>query len=132
MDMEIRFPGGKKVDALFKGFTIRTDQGKEDGGDNSAPTPFALFLASIGTCIGSYAYFFCESRGFSTEKLRIGLDFQSNPKSYQVERVMVRIGLPPDFPPKYHAALLRSVGNCFVKKHLDRPPVFDFALETAA
>ena len=33
MAMEITFPGGKKVDALFKGFTIQTDQLERDGGD---------------------------------------------------------------------------------------------------
>ena len=29
MAMEISFPGGKKVDAVFKGFTIKTDQRME-------------------------------------------------------------------------------------------------------
>jgi putative redox protein len=47
--MEISFPGGQKVDAQYSGFTIHTDQPVEDGGDGSAPTPFSLFLASLGT-----------------------------------------------------------------------------------
>ena len=35
-EMEIRFAGGKKVYADYKGFTIQTDQGAKDGGENSA------------------------------------------------------------------------------------------------
>ena len=51
-EMEISFPGGQKVDAQYRGLTIKTDQPVEDGGDESAPTPFSLFLASLGTCAG--------------------------------------------------------------------------------
>ena len=35
MDMEIVFPGGKRVDALYKGFRIETDQSPLGGGDGS-------------------------------------------------------------------------------------------------
>jgi len=60
MDMEIFFPGGKKVNTIYKGFTIETDQSKDDGSKGSAPAPFDLFLASIGTCTGM------ENRGTTT------------------------------------------------------------------
>ncbi|MDA8242639.1 MAG: osmotically inducible protein OsmC, partial [Elusimicrobia bacterium] len=53
-EMEITFPGGKKVNALWHGFEIATDQPKSSGGDNSAPAPFDLFLASLGTCAGIF------------------------------------------------------------------------------
>ena len=52
MEMRIRFPGNKKVNADFDGFSLATDQPIEAGGDGSAPAPFDLFLASIGTCAG--------------------------------------------------------------------------------
>lgn len=64
--MEIIFPGGKKVNALYKGFTIETDQSKSDEGEASAPAPFDLFLASIGTCAGIYVIRFFEKRELST------------------------------------------------------------------
>ncbi len=41
MDMKISFPGGKKVDADYKGFTIKTDQPRHEEGDGSAPEPFS-------------------------------------------------------------------------------------------
>ena len=42
MEMTIRFPGGKQVDAAFDGFTVHTDQPVKAGGEGSAPTPFGL------------------------------------------------------------------------------------------
>ncbi|MBW2050564.1 MAG: osmotically inducible protein OsmC, partial [Deltaproteobacteria bacterium] len=50
--VEVSFPGGKRVDAQIGGFTIKTDQSRDNGGDESAPEPFQLFLASIATCAG--------------------------------------------------------------------------------
>ena len=44
MEMEIVSLGGKKVNALYKGFTIRADQSKEYGGDGSDPEPFDMSL----------------------------------------------------------------------------------------
>ena len=67
MEMIIDFPGGSRVDAHFGPFTVGTDQLP----DISAPSPFALFLASIGTCAGYYVHEFCLKRGISTEGVRI-------------------------------------------------------------
>lgn len=61
--MQIYFPGGKRVYADYGDFTIQTDQPPRGGGDGSAPAPFDLFLASIGTCAGIYAFGFMQQRG---------------------------------------------------------------------
>ena len=71
MEMIIDFPGGARVDAHFGPFTVTTDQPPQGGGQNSAPTPFATFLASIGTCAGIYVLGFCRQRGIPTNGLRI-------------------------------------------------------------
>jgi len=125
-EMEISFPGGKKVYAGYDGFTIQTDQSAKDGGDNSAPTPSDLFFASLGTCAALYALRFCESRKIDTEKLKVNLELQSNEKTYMVEKIIFRINLPPEFPEKYTSALIKSMNLCYVKKHLEQPPQFEF------
>ena len=63
MEMIIDFPGGSRVDAHFGPFTVATDQPPVA----SAPTPFAVFLSSIGTCAGIYVLGFCQQRGIPTE-----------------------------------------------------------------
>ena len=124
--MEIRLMGGQKVYSDYNGFTIHTDQSVKDGGDNSAPTPSDLFFASIGTCSGLYALRFCEKRKINTEKLRINLELQSHPKTHMVEKIIFKINLPPDFPEKYTSALIKSMNLCYVKKHFEQPPEFEF------
>jgi len=57
MEMEVFFPDGKKVNSTYKGFTVKTDQAKNEGGDGTAPEPYDLFPAYIGTCAGVYVVY---------------------------------------------------------------------------
>lgn len=126
MEMEISFPGGKKVDSHFKGFSVHTDQPQKAGGDGTAPSPTELFLASIGTCAGYFAMIFCDKRKLNTEGLKMRVDFQANKKTYMIEKIVVKTTLPPDFPEKYKDALIKAVDLCHVKKHFTDPPEFEY------
>jgi ribosomal protein S12 methylthiotransferase accessory factor len=121
MEMIIDFPGGSRVDAHFGGFAVPTDQPPA----GSAPTPFAVFLSSIGTCAGIYVLGFCRQRGIPTDGIRIVQRVQSNPLTHMVDTVGLEIQVPPEFPDKYRDSLIRSAELCAVKKHLENPPKFD-------
>ncbi|HUV36701.1 MAG TPA: OsmC family protein [Patescibacteria group bacterium] len=125
MDMIVSFPGNKKVDAEYKGFTIRTDQPVHAGGDNSAPAPFDFFLASIGTCSGIYVVIFCEKRNIPLDGIRIVQRMERNAETRMIEKIMLDIELPPDFPEKYRDALVKTVDLCTVKRHMFDPPEFE-------
>lgn len=125
MEMVITFPGGARVDAHFGPYVVRTDQPPQGGGQGSAPTPFATFLASIGTCAGIYVLGFCKQRGLPTDDIRIVQRLQVNPANGMVSKVLLDIQVPPEFPEKYHAALIRAAEQCAVKKHMETPPQFE-------
>lgn len=125
MELIIDFPGGAKVDAHYGPYTVKTDQPPTGGGEGSAPTPFAIFLSSIGTCAGIYVLGFCKQRGLPTEDLRILQRIHNNPVSGMIEKIDLEIQVPPSFPDKYRDSLIRSAELCAVKKHLEHPPSFE-------
>ena len=125
MEMSIDFPGGSRVDAHFGPYTVMTDQAPAGGGKGEAPTPFALFLASIGTCAGIYVLGFCQQRGLSSEGIRIHQMVHRDFESGMVGKIDLEIQVPPEFPEKYHDSLIRSAQLCAVKKHLEHPPEFE-------
>ncbi|KUL30672.1 OsmC family protein [Chlorobium limicola] len=129
-DMIISFEGGKKVNAEFKGFTIKTDQSEYAGGEGSAPEPFMLFLASIGTCAGIYVYSFCQSREIPTEGIRIVQSHFPKESGKGIGRIVLTIEVPPDFPEKYRDAVVNAANLCAVKKHIQDPPVFEVVTAT--
>jgi len=123
--MDIEFPGGMRVDVIEKGFRIRTDQPASCGGGGSAPSPFDLFLASIGACAGFYVLRFCQEREIDTEGLSLTLNSEWDGARKLVSRIGIEIALPPSFPEKYVGAVVRTVDQCSVKRHLAQPPAFD-------
>lgn len=125
MDIDVAFSSGKRVAARFKGFTVETDQPVSQGGGGSAPDPFDLFFASIATCAGYYAMNFCLERNIPIGDLKVKMRTVSDEEKKMTTKIVVDITLPADFPDKYEAALVRSVGLCTVKKHLDNPPEFE-------
>jgi putative redox protein len=125
MEMMIDFPGGARVDAHFGPYTVMTDQPPAGGGQGSAPTPFAVFLASIGTCAGIYVLGFCKQRNLPTEGIKILQRVQSNQVTGMVEKINLEIQVPPEFPEKYYQALVKSAEQCKVKQTLENPPKFN-------
>jgi len=124
MEMLIDFPGGDRVDAHFEQFNVATDQ-PLPGYIPQDPTPFSLFLASIGTCAGIYVFGFCKQRGISADGIHIRQVNKANPANGMVENIDLEIQVPPDFPTRYYDALIRSADQCKVKKHLEHPPHFN-------
>ena len=131
MEMTVTFPGGARVDAQFGTHVIRTDQPPHAGGDGSAPAPFAVFLASIGTCAGIYVLGFCRQRGLATDGIRIIERVHNNRMTGMVDKIDLEIQVPPAFPQKYYDALVRSADQCAVKKHLENPPQFNVFTQVA-
>ena len=124
-EMIVTLPGGKRVDTTIGNHVIRTDQPTSAGGEDSAPTPFDLFLASIGTCAGIFVAGFCQKRGLPTEGIRIAQRNEVDPETGTLLRVELDIRVPADFPEKYLEALVRVADQCKVKKAIQAQPVFE-------
>ncbi|MCX6240769.1 MAG: OsmC family protein [Bacteroidetes bacterium] len=119
MSIEVYFAGPKKVNAKLNGFTVETDQPVRAGGEESAPTPFALFLSSLATCAGIFVKGFCDQRGLPTQDVRLSLDYAIDPETKNVGKFLIKIFIPSHFPEKYDAALIQSASLCTVKRHLN-------------
>jgi len=123
--MEITFDGGKVVTAHTHGHSIITDQPLDNGGTNTAPTPFDLFMASIGTCAGIYVKSFCDNRKIPTDGIRIIQTSQFSKETGLPTNIKIDIQVPPDFPEKYRSSLINVAELCKVKKTMASPPVFE-------
>lgn len=129
--MTVSFPGGMRVDAQYKGFTIQTDQSSRGGGEGAAPEPFDLFLASIATCAGVYVKGYCDARGICTRGLALEMHVERDPERRRVAGLRLEIQLPEGFPEKHREAVVRAADLCAVKKHIGEPPVIEIRTRPA-
>jgi ribosomal protein S12 methylthiotransferase accessory factor len=127
MEMKVTFPGGKKVNAEWNGFVVLTDQPIANGGEETAPTPFDYFLASLASCAGIYVLSFCQQREIATEGLSLTqqMEFVTDEDGKKrVAKVTIGIDLPQGFPEKYRNAIVKTAELCTVKKAIMNPPEF--------
>ena len=117
MDMSFTLGPGARVEGQAGPFIIVTDQPPEA----SAPSPFTLFLASIGACAAFYVQAFCRNRGIPVDGIRVTQHNEKGPTGL-VSRVELAVELPPEFPERYRAAVIRAAEQCTVKRHLEHPP----------
>ena len=124
-EIKVTFPGGMRVDAEYKGRIIQSDQPVYQGGEGTAPAPFDLFLASIATCAGFYVVAFCQKRGILVENASVLMKTERNPERKMIEKIVIEVQLPSEFPEKYKSAVLKAVDSCSVKAHMMNPPEFE-------
>lgn len=121
MEIRVLFPGGKRVDAQVGAHRVQTDQPENGGGENFAPAPFELFLASLATCAGYYVLAFCNARNIPTTGIEI-VQHDTKDDSGHITTIELDVHLPDEFPEKYRIAVLRAAEGCKVKRLLLDPP----------
>ena len=123
IEIVVTLPGGRRVDAQVRGHRVHTDQPRDNGGEDAAPSPFELFLASVGTCAGIFVQGFCAKRGLPFEGIRIDQRVHLGEDGV-LRGVDLDIQVPADFPEKYREALVRVADQCSVKKAIQAQPEF--------
>ena len=119
MAIDVYFDGGKKVNAVVHDFTVKTDQPLRSGGENTAPAPFALFLASLATCAGFYVKAFCDQRKILADGITLKLEHETDQVTHLIRKIVIEIYVPADFPEKYDAAVINAAAVCAVKRQLN-------------
>jgi ribosomal protein S12 methylthiotransferase accessory factor len=128
MELKVSLEGGKRVATRIGNHLIMTDQPAKNGGSDSAPAPYDLFMASIGTCAGFYVQSYCENKGIDSSGIEITLSARRDPATKQINGFVTTIHLPPEVPEKLHTALKRVAEQCAVKKTIMNNP--EFVVET--
>ena len=70
--IKVTLDGGRRVNAhLNDGRQVTTDQPVDEGGTDTAPTPFDIFLASLATCAGVYVTDFCNRLNIPADSITL-------------------------------------------------------------
>jgi len=123
MEMNITYNSGTRFDAQTRAHTIIVDQPKEGGGQDQGPTPPELFVASLGSCIGIYALWFCQKRKIPFEGMKININWsKSTTPPARVDLIEANIVLPKGCPEEHKTHLIASVEKCLVHNSIIQAP----------
>lgn len=111
-----------------RGHRIYVDQPLSDGGEDTAPTPTELLVASLASCVGFYARRYLERHDLPFEGMTVSASYEMADKPPRVGCVDVHIGVPDGVPPERQPALLAVAAHCTVHNTLEDGPAVRIVL----
>lgn len=124
-------PGPGRVDSAFPAFAVATDHPPRGEEGSRPPTPWALFLASVGACMASFVAARCEELGVPAEGVRL-VQRQDLDERDLLPEIAVAIEVPPGFPAEHREALVAAAGECTVKRAVEAGIAFPITIAEAA
>jgi putative redox protein len=73
--MEVSFVSGESYEIAARGHRIVVDQPVSAGGEDAAPTPTELFVASLASCVAFYAGRYLTRHGYDRTGMTVSADF---------------------------------------------------------
>ena len=121
--MDVRFMVGEAYEVAVRGHRLVVDQPADAGGQDSAPTPTELFVASLATCVAFYAGRFLTRHGYGRDGLAVSVGYEmAADRPARVGEIRLTVRVPAGLPPERWAALRAVVSHCTVHNSLASPP----------
>ncbi len=121
--MDVRFVAGEAYEVAVRGHRVMVDQPAEAGGQDAAPTPTELFVASLATCVAFSAGRYLTRRGCSRDGLAVSAAFDmaiDRPAGVSGIHLIVRV--PDSLPAGRWPAFRAVISHCTVHNTLTSPP----------
>ncbi len=113
---------GDQFAIAVRDHVVTVDQPTADGGDDTAPTPTELFVASLASCVAFYAHRYLVRHSLPSHGLTVSADFAMGARPARVERITLAITLPEGVPEARRDALLAVASHCTVHNTLMSTP----------
>jgi putative redox protein len=121
--MDVRFVAGEAYEVTVRGHQLLVDQPADAGGQDNAPTPTELFVASLATCVAFYAGRYLTRHGYGRDGLAVSVGYDmASDRPARVGRIRLTVRVPAGLPPQRWAALRAVVSHCTVHNSLASPP----------
>jgi uncharacterized OsmC-like protein len=128
--MSVHFIAAERYQVAVRGHRFAVDQPVEDGGNDSAPTPVELFIASLVTCVAFYAGRYLTRHGYPRDGLGVSVSYDmAQDRPARVAAIRMTVQVPAQLPAGRWAALQAVAAHCTVHNSLVNPPVVSINLE---
>jgi uncharacterized OsmC-like protein len=128
--VRVDYESGDRFRIAVRQHTISVDQPASDGGEDTAPTPTELFIASLASCVAFYARRFAARHDIPTDGLAVTAEFSMASHPARVGEITLQLHVPAELSPEQQAALVAVTSHCTVHSTLMQPP--EVRIELAA
>ena len=108
--------------------TLFADEPKDEGGDDSAPTPQELLAASLASCTAITIEMYAIRKGWDIGDVTVQVDYEPAQRGSPT-RFNMRVDLPKELPEEQQERLMQIAAKCPVHRVLEGEVMFEETLE---
>ncbi len=121
--MGVRFVAGESYEVAVRGHRVLVDQPADAGGQDGAPTPLELFVASLAACVAFYAGRYLARHSYSRDGLAVSAGYDmATDRPARVSSIRLTVHVPAGLPAGRWPGLRAVASHCTVHNSLAVPP----------
>ena len=109
---------------------LLADEPKENGGDDSGPSPQELLAASLASCTAITIEMFAGRKGWDIGDVVVDVDYEPAQRGSPTKFTM-SVRLPKELPEEYRERLMQIAAKCPVHRTLEGEVMFEEKIELA-
>ena len=109
---------------------LTADEPKDNGGEDSGPSPQELLAASLASCTAVTIEMYARRKGWNIGEVAVDVDYEPAQKGSPTKFNMV-MRLPKDLPQEQRERLSQIAAKCPVHRTLEGEVMFEESVELA-
>jgi uncharacterized OsmC-like protein len=126
---KINYLEKRKFKIEIGGHEVITDLPEKAGGDDSAPTPSELFIASIGSCASLFAARYLETAKLNPAGLSVNIDWDFSEDTSRIASIAISINVPNAVLGARKKAVIAAAEKCVIHNTLKNYPEIKIDVE---
>ena len=120
--------GSLRHEVEMRDHTLVADEPKDEGGDDSGPSPQELLAASLASCTAITMEMYAQRKGWAIGDVTVHVDYEPAQRGSPT-RFRMRIDLPKELPEEQRERLMQIGAKCPVHRVLEGEVMFEESVE---
>jgi putative redox protein len=108
--------------------TVVADEPKDEGGDDSGPSPQELLAASLASCTAITIEMYANRKGWDIGDVTVQVDYEPAQRGSPT-RFKMRVDFPKELPEEQRERLMQIGAKCPVHRVLEGEVMFEETVE---
>jgi putative redox protein len=119
-----RVDGRLEQSVEVRGHTVTADEPRDNGGDDSGPSPQELLAASLASCTAITIEMYANRKGWDVGEITVNVDYEPAQRGSPT-RFRMDVELPKELPEDQRERLMQIGAKCPVHRALEGEVMFE-------
>src|ERR687895_1658974 len=120
--------GTLRHEVEMRDHTVVADEPKEEGGEDTGPSPQELLAASLASCTAITMEMYAQRKGWDVGDILVDVDYEPAQRG-SFTRFRMTVELPKELPEDQRERLMQIAAKCPVHRTLEGEVMFEETVE---